>query len=80
MKLVECIPNFSEGRRPEVIEAIVESIRCVPGIRILDLHSDPDHNRTVVTFVGAPAEVLEAAYASVAQAAALIDLDTHRGE
>lgn len=80
MKLVECIPNFSEGRRAEIIEAIVESIRRVPGVSVLDLHSDTDHNRSVVTFVGVPDAVLEAAFASIAQAAALIDMDAHQGE
>ena len=55
--LVECIPNFSEARRPEVVEAIISAIQSVPGIHILDRHSDMDHNRTVLTFVGVPAQV-----------------------
>ncbi len=78
--LVECIPNFSEARRPEVVEAIVASIRAVPGVRVLDVHSDLDHNRTVVTFLGAPEPVEEAAFQSVKKAAALINLDEHQGE
>ena len=53
-KIVECIPNFSEGRRREVIEAIAESIELVDGAYILDQHSDVDHNRTVITFAGEP--------------------------
>ncbi|HHY92456.1 MAG TPA: glutamate formiminotransferase, partial [Firmicutes bacterium] len=51
-RLVECVPNFSEGRRPEVIEAILAEIRQVPGVLLLDAASDASHNRTVVTFVG----------------------------
>ena len=78
--LVECIPNFSEARRPEVVEAILQSIRDIPGVHILDHHSDLDHNRTVVTYVGAPAAVEEAAFQAIARAAKLIDLDQHTGE
>lgn len=79
-KLVECIPNFSEARRPEVVEQIVASIHSVPGITILDRHSDLDHNRTVLTYIGEPEAVEEAAFQAVAQAAKLIDLDKHIGE
>jgi glutamate formiminotransferase / formiminotetrahydrofolate cyclodeaminase len=78
--LVECIPNFSEARRPEVVETIVQAITGVPGVRLLDRHSDLDHNRTVVTFVGPPAAVEEAAFQSIRTAGELIDLDHHRGE
>ncbi|HNR47575.1 MAG TPA: glutamate formiminotransferase, partial [Anaerolineaceae bacterium] len=78
--LVECIPNFSDARRPEVVEAILAAIQAVPGVHILDRHSDLDHNRTVVTFVGSPAAVEEAAYQGIARAAELIDLDHHTGE
>lgn len=77
--MVECIPNFSEARRPEVVEAILSAIRAVPGISILDRHSDTDHNRTVVTYVGAPAAVEEAAFRAIEQAAKLIDLEQHSG-
>ncbi len=52
-KLVECVPNFSEGRRPEVIEAIVNEVKRIEGIKLLDVQSDASHNRLVVTFVGA---------------------------
>ncbi len=76
--LVECIPNFSEARRPEVIEAIVKAITAA-GVTVLDRHSDADHNRTVVTFVGAPAAVEEAAFRAIRKAAELIDLRKHRG-
>jgi glutamate formiminotransferase len=51
-KIVECIPNFSEGRRPEVNEAIRTAIESIPAVHILDLHSDADHNRSVITFAG----------------------------
>lgn len=78
--MVECIPNFSEARRPEVVDAILAAIESVDGITILDRHSDIDHNRTVVTFVGAPEAVEDAAYRSIAKAAELINLDEHQGE
>jgi glutamate formiminotransferase/formiminotetrahydrofolate cyclodeaminase len=77
--LVECIPNYSEARRPEVVEAILASIRAVEGVVILDKHSDMDHNRTVVTLIGSPAAVSEAAYQSIKKAAELINLDEHTG-
>jgi len=79
-KLVECIPNFSEARRTEVLADIIAEIDAVPEIRILDQHSDIDHNRTVVTFVGPPEAVEEAAYQAIRKAAALIDLEHHQGE
>jgi glutamate formiminotransferase/formiminotetrahydrofolate cyclodeaminase len=78
--LIECIPNFSEARRPEVVEEIIQAITAVPGITLLDRHSDLDHNRTVVTFLGAPAAVEAAAFTAIATAGKLIDLDHHTGE
>ncbi|MGH2521832.1 MAG: glutamate formimidoyltransferase [Anaerolineales bacterium] len=80
--LVECVPNFSEGRRPEVIEAIVAALERGGGneTQVLDVSSDPDHNRTVVTLVGSPAGVEAAAFAAIAKAAELIDLNFHKGE
>jgi glutamate formiminotransferase len=78
--IVECIPNFSEARRPEVVEAIMQSISSVEGVSLLDRHSDVDHNRTVLTFAGPPDGVEEAAYRAIAKAAELIDLDKHTGE
>ena len=78
--LVECVPNFSEARRPEVVEMIVSAIAAVPSVVVLDRHSDVDHNRTVVTFVGTPRVVEEAAFAGIAKAAELIDLEQHTGE
>ncbi len=78
--LVECIPNFSDARRPEVVEAIIQSINAVAGVHILDRHSDLDHNRTVITMIGTPAAIEQAAFASIACAAKLIDLNHHTGE
>ncbi len=76
--LIECVPNFSEGCRPEVVQAIVETMRR-PGVSLLDVESDADHNRSVVTLVGEPEALLEAVFQGIAQAARLIDLDVHRG-
>jgi glutamate formiminotransferase/formiminotetrahydrofolate cyclodeaminase len=78
--LVECIPNFSEARRPEIISKIINTIISIDGIRLLDKHSDIDHNRTVVTFMGEPSQVEEAAFQAIKIAALLIDLNTHTGE
>ena len=80
MRLLECVPNFSEGRRREVIAAITASMAAVPEVRILDRHSDPDHNRTVVTLAGPPDAVAEAAYRGIAEAARRIDLTQHEGQ
>ena len=78
--LVECIANFSEARRPAVVDAIVQAINSLAAIHVLDRHSDIDHNRTVITFVGPPVEIEEAAFRAIAKAAELINLDEHRGE
>ncbi len=78
--IVECIPNFSEARRSDIVEAILAEIEAIESISVLDRHSDMDHNRTVVTFVGPPDAVEEAAFQSIAKAAELIDLDNHQGE
>ncbi len=78
--LIECVPNFSEGRRADVVESIVEAARAVPAIRVLDVNMDPDHNRSVLTMVGPPAAVGEAAFRVTERAAQLISLDRHRGE
>ena len=79
-KLVECVPNISEGRRPEVIEAVVDEVRRTPGVTLLDYSSDTSHNRTVITFLGSPEGVAEAAVAVAKKAADLIDLTVHQGE
>jgi glutamate formiminotransferase / formiminotetrahydrofolate cyclodeaminase len=78
--ILECIPNFSEARRPDVVEAIMSAVTSVDGVTLLDRHSDMDHNRTVLTFVGPPEAVEEAAFRSIAKAAELINLDQHSGE
>ena len=80
MSLVECVPNFSEGRRPDVIAAIRDAIAAVEGTVILDVSSDPSHNRTVVTFVAPVASAANAAFAGIAKASELIDLNHHTGE
>ena len=79
-KLVECVPNFSEGRRPEVIDAICNEISSVEGVVLLDKEMDPDHNRAVVTFVCHPNDAVEAAFRAIKKASELIDMSTHKGE
>jgi glutamate formiminotransferase len=79
-KIVECVPNFSEGRRKEVIDQIAEAIAAVPNAYVLDVQSDADHNRTVVTFAGEPEVVEEAAFRGIEKAAELIDMNRHQGE
>jgi glutamate formiminotransferase / formiminotetrahydrofolate cyclodeaminase len=80
MKLIECVPNFSEGRRPEVVATIRDAIAGVAGVAVLDVSSDESHNRTVVTFV-APADVVaDAAFAGIRAARDHIDLTRHSGE
>ena len=77
--IVECIPNFSEARRPEVVETILNAITGVAEISLLNHSSDTDHNRSVVTFAGPPAAVEEAAFQAIRTAARLINLDQHSG-
>jgi glutamate formiminotransferase len=79
-RIIECVPNFSEGRRKEIIDQIVEALASVEGIRVLDVQSDADHNRSVVTMVGEPEAVEEAAFRGTERAAQLIDMDQHQGE
>jgi len=78
-QLIECIPNFSEARRPEVIDQIAAAIESVSEVKLLDRSSDLDHNRTVLTFAGSLAGVEEAAFRAIKTAAELIDLDGHTG-
>ena len=80
MKIVECVPNFSEGRRKDVIERIIDAVRGVEGVKVLDYSSDASHNRTVLTFVGEPMAVKEAAFRVAEKAAELIDMEQHQGE
>jgi len=77
--LIECIPNFSEGRRPEVIDEIGAAVASVDGVHLLDVQSDATHNRCVVTFVGHEGPIAEAAFRGIQAAAALIDLNEHEG-
>ena len=79
-QIIECVPNFSEGRRPEVYNAIADAIRAVPGTHVLDVSADADHNRSVITFVGTPAAIEQGAFQAIAKAAQLINLDEHEGE
>jgi glutamate formiminotransferase/formiminotetrahydrofolate cyclodeaminase len=79
-RIVECIPNFSEGRDIGVVNAIESAIADAADVFILDRHSDADHHRSVITFAGKPHAVAEAAFAGIAKAASLIDLNQHHGE
>lgn len=79
-KIVECIPNFSEGRRLEVVDEIVAAIKSTSGAVLLDRELDPNHNRSVITFVAAPDVAVEAAIRGAKKAAELIDLNKHTGE
>ena len=78
--LVECIPNFSEARREDVVDAIINAITSISDVKLIDRHSDLDHNRTVLTIVGPPDKVEEAVFRAIRQAAELIDMDLHKGE
>ena len=80
MRLVECVPNFSEGRRPEIIASIRDAIAGVEGVAILDSSSDLSHNRTVITFVVPVENAVDAAFAGIQKARELIDLNRHTGE
>jgi glutamate formiminotransferase/formiminotetrahydrofolate cyclodeaminase len=80
MKLIECVPNFSEGRRPEVIAAIRDAIAGVKGVHLLDTSADASHNRSVITFVAPIDVVADAAFAGIREAQKHIDLRTHSGE
>jgi glutamate formiminotransferase/formiminotetrahydrofolate cyclodeaminase len=80
MKLIECVPNFSEGRRPEVIAAIRDAIAGVKSVHLLDVSSDASHNRSVITFVAPIDVVADAAFAGIREARQRIDLTQHSGE
>ena len=79
-KLVECIPNFSEGRNEALINELADAVKETPGVMLLDYSSDPSHNRTVLTFAGSPEGVLEAVFKSSKIAVEKIDLNKHSGE
>jgi glutamate formiminotransferase/formiminotetrahydrofolate cyclodeaminase len=79
-QIIECVPNFSEGRRPEIIKQITDVIEAVPGVRLLNVDPGKATNRTVVTFVGSPMAVVEAAFLAIRKAGEVIDMRTHKGE
>jgi glutamate formiminotransferase / 5-formyltetrahydrofolate cyclo-ligase len=78
--IIECVPNVSEGRRPDIVDRIVEAASRVPGTRVLDRSSDPSHNRSVITLAGEPPPLKDAVLALFEVAIAEIDLRTHSGE
>src|SRR5436305_13809567 len=79
MKLVECVPNISEGRRTEIYETVAKAAGSVSGVTLLNIDPGADTNRTVITFVGEPEPVLEAAFRLIERGVELIDMSTHRG-
>ena len=79
-QIIECVPNFSEGRNPAMIKQITDEIETVSGVRLLNVDPGKATNRTVVTFVGAPAAVIEAAFLAIKKAGELIDMRQHKGE
>src|SRR5215210_1728142 len=79
MKLVECVPNISEGRRPEIYNAVAAAAASVSGVTLLNVDPGADTNRTVITFVGEPDAVLEGAFQLIKKGVELIDMTTHRG-
>ena len=78
-RIIECVPNFSEGRNKAVIQQITSAIEAVDGVKLLDVDPGEATNRTVVTFVGEPEAVLEAAFQGVKKAAEVIDMRNHKG-
>ncbi len=79
MKIIECIPNFSEGRDPGIVEAIAGAAAQIEGIKVLDFSMDRDHNRSVLTFIGSPEASLRGAIAACDMAAGIIDMRKHSG-
>ncbi|MEQ8677474.1 MAG: glutamate formimidoyltransferase [Aggregatilineales bacterium] len=79
MPLIECVPNFSEGRDRTIIQSLGDAIEAVQGVHLLDVSSDYDHHRTVMTFIGEPEPILEAAYQAIVTASTMIDLEKHQG-
>ncbi len=80
MKLIECVPNFSEGANQQVIDKITQEISKVQNISLLDVDAGRDTNRTVVTFIGPPDQIIEAAFKAIKMASMLIDMSKHSGE
>ncbi|WP_347176160.1 glutamate formimidoyltransferase [Tissierella sp. Yu-01] len=79
-KLIQCVPNFSEGRNQAILDEILDEIRSVDGVKLLDYSMDKDHNRSVVTFIGSPEGVIDAAFKATKKASEIIDMTTHHGE
>jgi len=79
-RLIECVPNFSEGANMDIIKSITDEIQAVKGVKLLDVDPGVATNRTVVTFVGEPEPVIEAAFMAIKRASELIDMSTHKGE
>lgn len=79
MKIIECVPNFSEGKDLKKLKAIAQAISAISGVKLLDIHKDPDHNRSVFTFIGAPDAVFEAAMDGCGKSVELIDMRDHSG-
>jgi glutamate formiminotransferase len=79
MKILSCVPNISEGRRLDLVEKVVDELRAVAGVKITNYSSDPDHNRSVITYLGRPDAVLAATKAMTAKALELIDMTKHQG-
>ena len=79
-QLIECVPNFSEGRDMTIIKQITDEIEKVDGVRLLDVDPGKATNRTVVTFVGTPGPVVEAAFLAIKKASVIIDMSKHKGE
>ena len=79
-QLIECVPNFSEGRDLNIIRQITDQVESVEGVRLLNVDPGKATNRTVVTFVGEPGPVIEAAFRAIRKAAELIDMRKHKGE
>src|SRR2546427_7774421 len=79
-EIIECVPNFSEGRRKDVVDAIAGAIASVTGTKLLDVEMDANHNRAVITFIGDKKAVADAAFRGAQKAVETIDLTVHRGE
>ncbi|HJY98198.1 MAG TPA: glutamate formimidoyltransferase [Patescibacteria group bacterium] len=79
-KIVECVPNFSEGRDQKIMNAIFDAAKSVETVKVFELESNPDHNRMLFTIVGAPGDVMESAFKSIKKATELIDMTKHSGE
>jgi len=78
--ILECVPNFSEGVRTDILKQIASAVQTVDGVKLLDIDPGKSTNRTVMTFVGAPEAVIEAAYRAIVKASELIDMSKHLGE